>query len=283
MFHEIRIENTNACGYRCVMCPREKMDRSIGYMSLEDFDIVLGSFEDFSGSVHLHGFGEPLLDRQMSEKMRRLKARWPRCTSYLFSTLGVKGIDFTSIVQSGLDVLTVSLYGFTKQTYREVHGVDRLSLVKDNLLALHEAIRESNASVKVYVKIPSPEVTGALASHVPFEASSFLRWIEELGFQPAVWPKLHNYGDGRAFNTPATDRLCPVIEGSRKGILHITWDLSVIPCGLDYNATIRLGSLRRKTLQQIFSSEEYLQFVLAHKTQSLENYPVCQSCDKVDY
>ena len=38
---DIRIETTNACGYRCVFCPREKMTRKIGSMSENDFSLVL--------------------------------------------------------------------------------------------------------------------------------------------------------------------------------------------------------------------------------------------------
>lgn len=282
-FEEIRIENTNACGYRCVMCPREKLDRPLGYMTRDDFSLILDRLGSFEGRVHLHGFGEPLLDRSLLEKIRLLKRCWPKSSSYIFSTLGVKNIDWEELAISGLDYLNVSMYGFARQTYKNVHGVDRFDLVRDNLEQLAEAIAQKGSFLKVYVKIPSLEVSSTLPIAFPHQAKSLVQWIEELGFTIAIWPKVHNYGDGRQFNMAQTERLCPVIEGSRSNILNITWDLNVIPCGLDYNATIRFGSLKKQSLEEIFSSPEYLRFVLSHKSNALSDYPVCMGCDKMDY
>ena len=77
--------------------------------------------------------------------------------------------------------------------------------------------------------------------------------------------------------------MCSVISGKRENILNITWDLNVIPCCYDFNATIPFGNLRKQSLEEIFSSSEYLTFVFAHRTDNLAAYPVCQNCEKSDY
>lgn len=284
-FHEIRIENTNACGYSCVMCPREKQTRSIGRMSLEDFSLVLDRIGSFEKSVHLHGFGEPLLDRSLPEKIQILKQKWPKASSTIFSTLGVRLSKeaFRSLAAAGLGELNVSLYGFTRESYARVHGVDGFERVQANLKVLSEAIKESGSSLKVHVKVPSPDLSSSLPLSSQQEGVHFCTWVQSLGFEVAVWPALHNYGDGRSFNAPGKGKLCPVIEGKRKKILNITWDLAVIPCCFDFNATIRFGNLRRQSLDEIFSSPEYLSFTIAHRTDALTNYPVCIGCEKKDW
>ena len=282
-FHEIRIENTNACGYKCIMCPREKQTRQIGYMSLDDFNLVLDRVGPFQGQVHLHGFGEPLLDRSLVLKLKQLKTKSPKSHSLIFSTLGVKIQDFHALATSGLDQLNVSLYGFSRDGYAKVHGYDGFERVKSNLEHLCQALKETNSPLKVYLKVPSPNLSSSLPIALADEAVNFCKWAESMGLTGGFWPAVHNYGDGRSFNKPAPNVLCPVIAGLRKGILNITWDLSVIPCCFDFNATIRFGNLREKSLEEIFSGPEYLRFVLAHQSGALEQYPVCENCEKHDY
>ncbi len=283
-FHEIRIENTNACGYRCVMCPREKQTRSLGYMSIEDFDLVVDRVGPSKEQVHLHGFGEPLLDRSLIQKIQRLKRRAPKSHSLIFSTLGVKIPDFEALATSGLDQLIVSFYGYSREPYAKIHGFDGFDRVKANLERLSAAIKDANSSLKVNLKIPSPKFSStSLPLAFPSDLAAFCEWAENLKLEINFWPSVHNYGNGRSFNKPTPNVLCPVVEGRRKNILNITWDLFVIPCCFDFNATIRFGNLREKSLEEIFSGSEYLQFVIAHRSRAIEGYPVCENCEKNDY
>jgi MoaA/NifB/PqqE/SkfB family radical SAM enzyme len=264
------------------MCPREKQTRQIGYMSLDDFSLVLDRVGPFDGSFHLHGFGEPLLDRSLVQKIRRLKEKSPRSQATIFSTLGVRIPDFAALAGSGLDRLNISLYGFSRDGYTKIHGFDGFERVKSNLQLLSQAMKETGSPLEVHVKIPSPNLASSLPVAFPPETVAFCRWVEDLGLKIAVWPSVHNFGDGRGFNRPASDVLCPVVQGRRRNILNITWDLFVIPCCFDFNATIRFGNLRERSLEQIFSGPEYLEFLIAHRSGDTMAYPVCENCEKMD-
>ncbi len=285
-FHEIHIENTNSCGYKCAMCPRERLTRKIGFMSLDDFTLVTDRIGPFKGGFHLHGFGEPLLDRGFIPKIEVLKKRFPDSKSVIFSTLGVRVKEdyFTRLLEAGLDSLVISLYGFTDQDYEKVHGYDGFALVKRNLELLSRAKKLVGSSFRARIKIPG---RGILSSSLPIkdapERSSFCNWAEGLGFEIGQWENVHNYSDGRNYNLPGQSKICPVIEGKRKGVLNITWDLKVIPCAYDFNGSISFGNLKKQTLEEIFSSPEYLSFIIAHKNGDLSCYPVCQNCEKWDY
>ena len=285
LFQEIHIENTNSCGYKCTMCPRESQTRRIGYMSVDDFSLVLDRIGPFEGIFHLHGFGEPLLDRQLIPKVAKLKEKCPSATTLIFSTLGVKVSEdyFTKLLEAGLDTMVISLYGFNQQNYKQVHGYDGLELVKRNLQLLSKAMKETKSSFKAAIKIPSPTISISLPSAKLSEGETFCKWAAELGFEIRTWSYVHNYSSGRHYNEPNTEKMCPVISGRRKGILNITWDLKVIPCCYDFNATIPFGNLREQTLEEVFSSPEYLKFTIAHTVNNLADYPVCQNCEKNDF
>lgn len=283
-FTEIHIENTNSCGYKCIMCPRDEQTRKIGYMSVEDFSFLLTRLGSFEGNFHLHGFGEPLLDRQLTKKIRLLKEKFPNCGAQIFSTLGVKLREeaFAELAHSGLDSLGISLYGFTPNSYKKIHGFDGFELVKKNLLLLSEAMKLPAVNLKATVKVPGMSVASTLPMAETGERAAFCSWVHNLGFKIKEWSYVHNYGDGRNYNAPQ-DKMCPVINGKRRKLLNITWDLNVIPCCYDFNATIRFGNLKEKSLEEIFSGPEYFNFVLAHKINDLSRYPVCQNCEKNDY
>ena len=283
LFEEIHIENTNSCGYKCEMCPRESQTRKIGFMSLEDFTFTLERIGDFKGNFHLHGFGEPLLDRKLTEKIQRLKQKLPSSNTLIFSTLGVKVQEdyFEKLLGAGLDEMMISLYGFTKANYKQIHGYDGLELVKRNLQLLSTAMKGS--PFKAIIKIPSPEISLTLPNAKMSEGEAFCLFAQELGFETRFWGYVHNYSSGRHYNLPNEEKMCPVISGRRSRILNITWDLNVIPCCYDFNATIPFGNLREQTLEEIFSGPEYLKFVIAHQTKQLAAYPICQNCEKNDF
>lgn len=265
------------------MCPRDEQTRKLGYMSVEDFSFLLGRLGPFTGNFHLHGFGEPLLDRRLSEKIGLLKRAYPQCTAQIFSTLGVKVKEevFSELAEAGLDMLGISFYGFNRDSYQKIHGFDGFELAKKNLAALSEVIKRS--SLKAVLKVPAPNMASALPMVETAERDSFCHWAQDLGFAIAEWAYVHNYGDGRRYNVPQTEKMCPVVNGKRRDILNITWDLNVIPCCYDFNATIRFGNLRESTLEEIFSSPAYFQFILAHRIGTLSSYPICQNCEKHDY
>jgi len=267
------------------MCPRDKQTRPIGFMPIDDFSLILAKIGPFKGNFHLHGYGEPLLDRQLPKKIQLLKTQFPHSKTIIYSTLGMpsKTAHFEELARSGLDHLVVSVYGFSTEAYKQVHGFDGWERMQSNLTLLCNIIRKNHLGLNIRIKIPQPSIYTTLPIAEPEGKKAFLQKAEALGCSIGEWFVVHNFGDGRSYNTPDPDRLCPVLNGLRRTILNITWDLNVIPCCYDFNATIRFGNLRNSSLEEIFSSQEYFQFVLAHTSGELSSYPICQNCEKYDY
>jgi MoaA/NifB/PqqE/SkfB family radical SAM enzyme len=254
-------------------------------MSVDDFALVLEKIRPFKGNFHLHGYGEPLLDRLLPKKIQLLKTQFPDAKTMIYSTLSVNSnpVYFEELARSGLDHMVVSLYGFTRESYQKIHGFDGFDRVLRNLELLSTLIKNSKAPLIIHVKIPQPTIYSTLPVAEPEGKTAFIQKANTWGCNIVEWLAVHNFGDGRTYNAPVNDRPCPVIDGIRKNILNITWDLNVIPCCYDFNASIPFGNLRTHTLEEIFSSQEYYHFVLAHTTGQLSSYPVCQNCEKYDY
>jgi len=270
------------------MCPREKQTRKIGFMSMTDFAQIIHQIPFIQGQMHLHGYGEPLLDKQLNEKIKLAKAE-TNLTTFIITTLGVEMDDeqLEALLATGLDTMMISFYGATPESYKSIHRVDKLELVKKNLRTLAQLKASKGYKTKALIKISAPSKPSPLTilGKIKEENEAMDEFIHEmnaLGYQLGAIERLHNYGNGRTYNPPRRG-LCPVINGTRKGILNITWDLNVIPCCFDFNASIIFGNLKNQTLEEIFNGEPYKRFVTSHLEGDLSAYPVCQNCEKIDY
>ena len=64
----VRVETTNACNARCVICPHQSMERAVQRMDDPLYErIVDECAEGGCREMHLHNFGEPLLDRHLED------------------------------------------------------------------------------------------------------------------------------------------------------------------------------------------------------------------------
>ncbi|WP_039912246.1 radical SAM/SPASM domain-containing protein [Cellvibrio mixtus] len=275
-YDEIRIENTNLCGYKCYFCPREELTRKKGVMPVEDLVTIINQIGDYRGSVDLHGFGEPLLDTDLPQKIRLIKSKWPHSKTRIISTLGLSLSDesFKQVVNSGLDTLEVSFYGIDRESYKKSHGVDKFELVRSNLTLISNLIRESSSSLEMVVR-DLPIINSDSDKRKEIES-----WLLGLGVNKVSKHNMHNYGGGREYNQPPTEGVCSVVWGYRKRVLQVTWDLNIIPCCFDSNSTIIFGNLRESSLEKIFQGKKYIEFINSHKENNLSGYPVCEKCER---
>lgn len=280
-FEQVRIENTDHCGYSCFFCPREQLTRPRGFMSLEDLELVLFRVGVHDGRVDLHGFGEPLLDRLLPAKVALVRERWPRSQPTLYSTLGVPVTAgyLGDLVSAGLSHVEVSFYGADRDSYACAHGVDRFDTARANLETLAHLAR-IHPSLKVVVRAFPAHDTVKPPESSDKARQGLLDWMESLGLETFRERALHNYGSGRAYNPPGAKAPCSVTWGLRSRILQVTWDLDVIPCCFDFNAEVKLGNLRHQTLAEVFGGAAYRKFFEAHLTDRLEEYPICLGCER---
>lgn len=281
-FIQIRIENTNICAYKCIMCPREKLTREAGIMPLEDLELVLDRVGTGAPEIHLHGYGEPLLDKTLPDKARLVKERCPESRIIFFSTLGIKLDDdfFHRLVESGVHAIRISCYGFTPKTYKAIHGVDRFRLVCENLKHLIEAKNAAHSQLEIYAVTTNASTWKDVPEKEMRVRESFIHWLQSAGVHINDGFAPHNYGGGRGYNKTPSKGLCSIVWGARREILQVTWDMKVIPCCFDFNSSVIFGDLRIQTLKEIFTGEAYVKFIKAHQTNDLSDYPVCLGCER---
>ncbi|MBE0370449.1 hypothetical protein PAUR_b0492 [Pseudoalteromonas aurantia 208] len=251
-------------------------------MSTQDLELILEKMDVYDGKVDLHGFGEPLLDKDLADKARVIKKRWPLSSSRIISTLGVPLTDnfIDSLVQSGLGTIEVSFYGVDAHSYKAAHGVNKFDRVKKNIQRIMRRVSELGSELELVIREFPTHDDVTQPGYVQDKKERLAQWLHDQGVKVFRQNVIHNYGGGRAYNKPETKGVCSVVWGFRKRILQITWDLDVIPCCFDSNSTVKFGNLKSQSLQDIFESQQYKRFIDAHINNEIADYDVCVKCER---
>ena len=271
-FTEIRLETTNVCGYKCFMCPRNKMTRKVGVMSIKDFNYVLDVFDyiKYELNFHLHGYGEAFVCQDLPQRLALLASRKPNFNPVIVTTLGYKRDAnwIESLFKNGLRNIYISMYGYDDKTYYAVHGIDRFNLVKNNLQLLTELQKKYGFNLNICLdqfgkNYPLP--VGYTVEILARLKSDFIAYLNHLGAMNIIVQPLHNFGDGFSdFYGFKKTVPCSVCWGIRRQHISISWDLNVSPCCFDYDCSIIWGNLKTSSLIEIYRSQNRMDFIKSH-------------------
>ncbi|MDR1168419.1 MAG: radical SAM protein [Heliobacteriaceae bacterium] len=268
-FTEIRLETSNICGYSGFMCPRKKMTRKLGTMSIEDLNLVLDRFDDIKYELdfHMHGYGEALLCEDLPEYLKLVTTRKPNFTPCIITTLGYKKDKqwVEALFKNGLSKLSISCYGYDKETYKQVHGVDSFELVKENLEFIASLQNKYNFHLKVVLdefgdNYPLPK--GYTNKKIQKLKEDFVQYLKKTGISRISERVLHSFGGGfEKLQSEQNKPPCSVVWGKRRSHIQILWDLNVCTCCHDYDGSILWGNLKERSLEQIYKSPQRMEFI----------------------
>jgi MoaA/NifB/PqqE/SkfB family radical SAM enzyme len=126
------LETTNRCNLPCTTCPRtyEVLEPETD-MSWELFTSIVTQFESVRRVV-LHGVGEPMLVKDLPDRIQFLKKRG---IYVLFNTNGtlLSKANGEALLKTGLDELRVSLDAAEPAVFQIVRGRDMFDLIVRNV------------------------------------------------------------------------------------------------------------------------------------------------------
>ncbi len=274
---EARYEVTDHCNASCVMCPRDlhKLGRPHGIMSLQKYRKSIDEVVELGcRQVVLTGFGEPLIDKRLEQKVEYAKGKGLR--NYVISNASLLTRDRAArLITAGLDELRLSYYGMRKETYERVMVGLNFDVTMKNLNDFLE-VREELGS-----KLPRLEMSWLVLPENEGDTDLFKEYWEPRADAIEIW-KPHNFGDGRSYRERYEEIAMKTTCGRpENGPLQIQWDGEVIPCCYDYNNMIVLGNAFEQPVLEILNGEKYRLLQLAHREKSFQLFPYCDQCDQL--
>jgi MoaA/NifB/PqqE/SkfB family radical SAM enzyme len=146
-YHEpvcLYLETTNRCNLLCTTCPRtyEQLEPEAD-MPWELFTSLIDQYPNIARVV-LHGIGEPMLVKDIAQRVKYLK---DRNIYVLFNTNGtlLNEANGRALIDAGLDELRVSLDAAESDVYQMVRGKDFFDKIVQNVGNFTRMQRELNA------------------------------------------------------------------------------------------------------------------------------------------
>lgn len=274
---EVRYEVTDHCNAECIMCPREvhKLGRPHGIMDFEQYRQSVDEVVPLGcKQIVLTGFGEPLVDKGLEQKISYAKSKGLR--TYIISNASLLTRSRAKrIIEAGLDELRISYYGMQAETYEKVMVGLKFDVTMKNLLGFLE-LRDQLGSRR-----PRLDINWLVLPENEGDTESFQEFWEARADAIEIW-KPHNFGDGRNYRQRYDDVAMKNTCGRpENGPLQIQWNGEVIPCCYDYNNAIVLGNAFEQPVLEILNGEKYRLLRLAHREKHFSLFPYCNQCDQL--
>ena len=275
----IMIENTNCCNSQCVMCPREKLTRKPGFMDFGLFEKIIKEASSMSRKpvTHLHGFGEPLLDTLLSERIELAKGCGIKHTYIVTNASLLFPETSRKIINAGLDKMKISFYGTDEESYNTT--MRRLDF-KTTFQNIIDFLR-----IRKELKRNNPQLT---LQYIPHETNNAgteefrVLWsslIDRNAGDRLNITSLHNYGGGRAYNR---------VEKKIVSVCFYPWtamsvlcDGRVATCCMDYNGAQVMGDINSQTVVEIWNGHVLSSVRRKFGKREYSEFPTCMSCDWV--
>jgi|CXWL01.1.fsa_nt_gi MoaA/NifB/PqqE/SkfB family radical SAM enzyme len=154
---KVYVEPTVACNLDCITCFRNAWETPLGRMSDETFEAILDGLRalDPVPDVYFGGIGEPLFHPRAVEWVARAKSLGGRLRGRAIVELITNGTLLNEkksqqLIDSGLDILWVSIDGASPESYADVRLGAELPQVLENLSRFRKMRKGSH--------YPKPEI-----------------------------------------------------------------------------------------------------------------------------
>jgi len=273
------IETVRSCNADCVFCTkREWHDLGRTIIDEQLFDTVageLGRHRDWIERVCLSRNGEPLLDPDLSRRVRRLKALG--INNVCFSTNGQLLDEEVAVdlIRSGLDFVMFSVDGTTAATFEKIRRNLDFETVRRNILKFL-AIRDRLNS-KVKVRIRFVEIRENHSERADFLAY----WEQHVRPGDEVYIMgIHSWANQKfKENADKVARMSMVPCISPFTTMAVLVNGLIPLCATDYNGVVPLGDLRYQTIKEVWQGEESERIRAMHLAGTRNVLPLCRGCD----
>jgi len=274
------VEPTNACPYRCFMCPRGqgRMTRPVGYMPLTTFQRVLSQVSPFQKMLRLHHFGEPVLHPELPLFISMAR------DAGLIPLISVNPSSLTEklirkLVEGRIGIVVFSLDSLRSDRLHDIRGVKKTAeYCLDMIDAFISLSRESGSPVFKVIQMVSLTANEderqtflALKDQYP-EEDVYLYISGNFGFGDIELVKeTCRGGDSRL---EAERVLCRAPFDD----IVVLWNGDVAVCCYDYDGSNVIGNINDSSVKKIWSSEKASALRRRFLEKDTRDLTVCGKC-----
>jgi MoaA/NifB/PqqE/SkfB family radical SAM enzyme/2-polyprenyl-3-methyl-5-hydroxy-6-metoxy-1,4-benzoquinol methylase len=219
------VETMGGCNLKCKMCPTISYTIGKSLMSDSVFKKVLDIIKNYHlEQIDLTGWGEPLLDPKLEDKIVHIK----QANNTLRVGFTTNGTLFheervTSILDSGVDWISISFDGASKEVYERIRTGSSYEKVLENLRFLSSTRDKKKTGLSAVCVVMRENLQ---------EMDNFVELFYEFGFDSVVFKPLDVISKKEDLHSIVPkESICQVFSNLKQkyeGKVAVTeWDLSV--------------------------------------------------------
>jgi len=268
----VRIETTNACNARCVICPHHRIKRPIRTMDDGLFTKIIDECAAFGcKEVHLHNFGEPLLDKRLEERICYAKSKALRKVRIFSNGSLINRKRARGLIEAGLDEIKISLDGATREEFERIRVPLKFDRLIQNIKDLVAIRNEMRSPLRICV-------TCCSTSNKQDTMRPLKHLVDDFSFA-----KIHNWaGESDSIQSetgPAGKIRKPCSRVWRTFTILANGDVAL--CCLDYDGQFLLGRIDdANSIDEVFNGAAYRKVRLLHTQARQAEISLCRDCTK---
>lgn len=273
------IEVTNKCNADCLMCNRQGLTHKLETLTNENFERILKiCLNEKIKSIALAGYGEPLLDKQILHRMKRVLE-----LGFNLKGITTNGSLLTEKITNDifeincLPEIAFSVDAYSENTYKLVdRGLDYHRVIEN----IQRFIRLKN---KRKLSLPKIRIQMAVMKENEHEIEDFVKfwrhWIEPDGIIALLYS--HNWG-GKIDVGPNGNQRYWRIPCNRLWAEGCTVNLigDVRLCCQDINADCGLGNIfKENSIKNVWNGDRIRAIRADHRRYQFQNIQICAMCN----
>ena len=270
----VRIESTSHCNAKCITCPHPYHERVQGIMDEDLYIRILDEcVAEGARKLHLHNFGEPLIDKKLPRRIRLAKERGIRTVKIISNGSLLDEDRARGLIEAGLDEIKISFDGLSKEVFEKIRvglKYEDVSRNVEGLVRMRDAMGKETPRVQLlFVSIEENE----------FEEEGFVdRWhgiVDRVDVTRA-----HNWGSSDQVATSTDPKTATGYPCLRLwNTFTVLWDGRVSLCCLDYDGKEILGDLREQSVLDVWKGSRLAEIRKWHLRGEFDQVPICAGCN----
>ena len=286
-----QFETIRVCDAKCPFCAIDKWDKSVPVIPDKLFEKIvseLAQYADWIEAVCIQRAGEPLLDKKLGARIRRLKEIGIKKITMSTNASLLSEKKATEILDAGLDDIMLSIDSVDKKIYESLRVGLNFENVMSNIVTLFEVRDRIKPELIVRVRGVSMQDLSTLEGRREvLEWETF--WDKYKKPHDRIYMKqLHNWGNQvdvekkteGGLNAAYGDIYHPCILPW--STMHITTMGIVALCPMDYDAKFAMGDLNKETIADIWHNEKWAKIRKLHSTGERNQIDMCRGCKLFD-
>lgn len=260
----IDVEPTNYCNLRCTFCANQIMKRDKGFMDFDLYKRIVDEMARNNSAIKFSRWGESFLHPKIYEMFAYAKGKG------LIVHVTTNGVLVDPHKLGNVDSINFSFQGTSKEEYKIIRGEDFYDRVCNNIeVLLHLEDR------------PAVGITTTILDETEVQVRDFInRWITKV--EQISWGyTYYNHLDPERVQQFLKRQVGMRRHRPCKNVLvdlGVDWDGCVTACCADYDRLMGLGSLKKATLKELWTSEKMQRYRKLISSGQMDKISLCRKC-----